>query len=396
MTAGRLAYLSAAPRVSTKDHAELGGPRSHVLGTIGGFKREGWEVHAFIVGDMVPDSWVKSGSEQAISVGRVRAMTADLLRLVVRGVSAIKLRRRFREPVDLVYERFAWLQSLGHILQRRGSPWILETNAPLFIESTEERATSVLRNLGRRLELRAYRKCDVLVVISGVLKDIVTSHGVREEKVFVMPNGVDTGLFDPAHYSGRRYSDRFTIGFVGNLAPWQRLDTLLEVVAELKDEDREIGLVFVGDGGEKERLRKHAADLGLADRVVFTGRLDVQGVCEHICGMDVGYSGPEDVRGAGMYMSPLKLYEYMSLKTPVVAAAYADAQSLVAASGSGFMFKPGDRRGLKDAICESMDRRAELAALGEAARATIVKSHSWASRVNDLTDFIRERVAIDG
>ena len=46
-----LAYLSGAPRVSTRDDAEMIGPKNHVLGIISGFQENGWKVDRFIVGD---------------------------------------------------------------------------------------------------------------------------------------------------------------------------------------------------------------------------------------------------------------------------------------------------------------------------------------------------------
>ena len=47
----RLAYLSAAPMVSTRPAAALGGPQAHVLGVIQAFETLGWVVQRYIFGD---------------------------------------------------------------------------------------------------------------------------------------------------------------------------------------------------------------------------------------------------------------------------------------------------------------------------------------------------------
>ncbi len=206
MPGKRLAYLSGAPRVSTRPEAGAAGPRTHVLGVMNAFQRLGWDVRSYIVGDRVPLEWIKGEqSVEALRGSWFRRVAADAVRL---GMGWLNGWRAWREigPVDLVYERYGAFQALGRWFQRKGIPWILETNAVLYREATQDRATVALEGVLRRTERWAYRRCDVLVCISRALaKLIVHEVGIPEEKIVVLPNGVDVSHLDPARVAPRRF-----------------------------------------------------------------------------------------------------------------------------------------------------------------------------------------------
>jgi glycosyltransferase involved in cell wall biosynthesis len=384
-TEKRLVYLSGAPRVSTRPEAEASGARSHILGILGAFEQLGWRVERYIVGDGVPPTWVASGSQQAFSKTLARRLAADVMRMVLGLVNARRARKSFRGRVDLIYERFGAFQALGSTWQRDGTPWVLETNGPLFYEAKVERKSLVLTGIARRMERAAYRQCDLLVCISEALKEIIIdSCGISAEKVVVIPNGVDTLFFDPAWYQPKRLFPGFTVGFVGNLYAWAGLDLLFEAVAELRHAGLEINTVVVGDGMMRQCWEDQVRRLGLGEHVAFTGRVARPVVPSYIAGFDVGYSGQVAMQIGEMYHSPLKMYEYMAMAKPAIASAFRDAQRVIHDGIDGFLFVPGDKESLKDALRGAYGGRETLEGMGAAARAEVVAHHSWTSRACSL------------
>ena len=113
----RLGYLSAGPRVSTRQTAEMGGPRSHVIGIIKGFQAQGWEVKQFIVGDRLPSTLSGKGSEAQLTQSQFKTFLADLVRIAIGAINARQAWRELGDRVDWAYERFAAFQSLGWIFQ---------------------------------------------------------------------------------------------------------------------------------------------------------------------------------------------------------------------------------------------------------------------------------------
>ena len=388
----KLGYLSAAPRVSTRPDAEAGGPRSHVLGVIRAFESLGWTVERFIVGDRMPRGVAGGGSERALSGSRMRTLAADLARLALGSFNALRARRELSGKVDWVYERYAVLQALGWTFQRDGTPWILETSGLYSDEAKTERNSLVLTGVARRMEVFAYGRCDVLVCVSQPLKELVVNKiGVPEEKILVVPNGVDAAFFDPALHEPRRLFDGFTVGFVGSLLAWQGLDRLLRAVAALRAEDMPVCVAVVGDGPAREGWQKLARELGLAeDEVRFVGRAPLDEVPGYIAGFDAGFSGQQGMKIGAMYHSPLKLYEYLSMGKPIVATAYDDARSLVRDTEAGFLFEPGDTEDLKRALREAYRSRGTFEEAGRKAREEVLRRHSWEARLATMIPKVEE------
>jgi len=385
----RIGYLSGAPRVSTRQDAESGGPRAHILGVISAFRSLGYDLQPFIVGDQVPAE-VARRSGRAISATVMHALAADLGRLSFRVLNSSRAWRHLGGRVDWVYERFSACQALGKKFQEHGVPWILETNGPFYEEAKAERKSMVLTGLARRLELDAYRRCDVLVCVSPTLKDIVCAEAdIDRAKVVVVPNGVDTNLFDLQRHTAKRVFKGFTVGFVGGLLAWQGLDVLLHALAELREEQGiAIHLVVVGDGLMSKAWKNLASELKLEDRVTFVGRVNGDEVPSYIAGFDLGYSGQVRLQSGSMYHSPLKIYEYMAMGKPVLASAFDDARRVIREEQTGFLFAPGNKEDLKRSLIAAYHARERLTAMGVAARAEIVAHHSWAARVSFMTEEI--------
>jgi glycosyltransferase involved in cell wall biosynthesis len=382
----RLSYLCAAPRISTRLDAEISGPRAHILGFIQALEALKWEVKPFILGDRLPPALVTKKIERAITGGFVRALALDITRWSMGFVNARHAWRELGTQVDWVYERFVPFQSLGRIFQRHGIPWVLETHAPLFYEAKTERKTTVLSGLARRLELQAYRECDALVCVSEALKEIVIREsGIPSEKVLVVPNGVDTERFEPRKYEPKRLFAGFTLGFVGRLYSWHKLDLLLEVLQDLRGLGLDLSLVVVGDGIVREELEDQAQRLGISSNVAFIGQVPWLEVPQYIAGFDIGYIGHAQMQVGKMYHSPLKLYEYMAMAKPVVASAFEDAQRVISEGETGFLFEPGNKEDLKRALTLAYQAREQLSAMGKQARELMVAEHSWVARISAMT-----------
>lgn len=387
----RLGFLAAAPRISTHPDAEMSGPRSRVLGIIKGFKTLDWQVETFIVGDRVPQKWSAKGSSEAISKGFLRTLAVDLVRLGLGIINSWKSWRELRNKVDFVYEYAATLQCLGWIFQRQGISWILQVEALLFYEAKAERKALVLDGLARWMEIQAYKQCDVIACVSETLKDIlVRDYGIEANKIVLVNNGVDTDFINPEFHAPKRVFPGFTIGFVGSLYAWSGLDLLLKAITELRAADLDISLVVVGDGAMKSAWENLVQDLGISEHVAFVGRVSWQEVPQYLAGFDIGYSGQVQLQMGEMYLSPMKLYEYMAMAKPVVASAFEDAKRLVSDGQTGFLFQPGDKDDLKRALLEAFDASERLPSMGILARKEIVNHHSWTSRVESLVKGVEQ------
>jgi glycosyltransferase involved in cell wall biosynthesis len=383
----RLGFLAAAPRISTHPDAEMSGPRSRILGICKGFKTLDWKIETFIVGDKVSKKWSAKGSGEVISKGFFHTLVVDFMRIGLGIINSWRSWQELNTQVDWVYEYAATLQCLGWIFQRQGIPWILQAEALLFYEAKAERKALVLDNLARWMEIRAYQKCDVLACVSETLKEmLVRDFGINSEKIVLVPNGVDIDFINPEIHIPKRIFTGFTVSFVGSLYAWAGLDLLLQAISELRVQGLDISLVVVGDGAMKAAWEKQAEELELLSCIAFLGRVPWQEVPQYIAGCDVGYSGQVQLQIGKMYLSPMKLYEYMAMAKPVIASAFEDAKRLVCDRKTGFLFQPGDKDDLKRALVEAYQKRETLPEMGRFARLEIVNHHSWTVRVQALVE----------
>ncbi len=111
-----------------------------------------------------------------------------------------------------------------------------------------------------------YRDVPFLAVSESSRRDLV-ARGVARERVDLLYNGINFPHLDPKPVGDRP----LRLAYLGRLERYKRVDLLLRATARLARELPGLELVIVGRGGERERLERLAAELGLAERVRFTG-----------------------------------------------------------------------------------------------------------------------------
>ncbi|MCU1592056.1 MAG: glycosyl transferase group 1 [Frankiales bacterium] len=389
----RFAYLSGAPRIATHVDAENAGPRAHILSFVGALRAAGHEVVMYVVGDHVTRRLTGVGSRRFTGGSAWRRLVVDLARLALRARAARQARAALVGPFDVVYERYALFQELGRSFQRRGAPWVVESNALLSQEARSERGAVLLHRLAGVLERRTYRAADLVVAVSHPLRDeLVERFGVAPDRVVVVPNAVDCERFRSQPMRPRAPSGHLVVGYVGCLVARQSLDDLIRALSLLRSSDLRVRAVLVGDGPDRDRLSELAAGLGVLPLVEFAGQVPWERVPQLIAGFSVGYSGQRGVGGLSMYHSPLKIYEYLAVGRPVVASAHPDAEQVVAAAGAGWTFPAGDcdalARVLRNAAVLDHD---ELAALGRRGAEHVRRTHTWRHRADQVVDELCSR-----
>ncbi|MFT7153326.1 MAG: glycosyltransferase involved in cell wall biosynthesis [Alteromonas macleodii] len=385
----KVLYLSCAPRVSTKAISSSHGPRTHVLGVMGAFEQLRFSVDKLIIGDIVPESMITANfepqKEGSVVKRTLLLIASDIVRFLIRIVvilQGIKIKKSNRP--DLVYERYGLFMGLGNFFKKPQGIWILESNAVLSQESSGDRSTMFFNNWARKSEAKAYRKCDYLVVVTEELKQlIINAFNILPSKIIVVSNGVDSNRFNPEIKEVvRPQTTSFVLGFVGSLMPWQHLQLPIRVVTKLRNEGLDIAMTIVGDGAERVDLKSLVLKLEAEDYITFTGSVDWQDIPSYINGFDACYSGPLPLTSGKMYLSPLKLYEYLAMDKLVVASNYPDAVNLLTGELASCLFLQNDEESLAELLRKLVrkDVVANFDLLGKKVREEL----SWTAKVRSL------------
>jgi glycosyltransferase involved in cell wall biosynthesis len=299
-----------------------------------------------------------------------------------REQAALRANRDLREalerqgPFDLVYERYSlWSHQGMDYAQSKRVPGVLEINAPLIDEQALHRVL-VDRPQAEWVAHRAFGNATALIAVSQEVATYLRQYPHAEERVHVVPNGVNPDRF-PKDLPPSRPSapGMFTVGFVGTLKPWHGLETLVAAFDRLHDIDRAVRLLVVGDGPERCRLEENLSVGGLQHAVQFTGSVPPAEVPGLLASMEVAVAPYPNL--SDFYFSPLKVYEYMAAGCAIVASRIGQLDGLIEHGVSGLLCSPGDPHELAGALLQLRSEPSLRDRLGQAARAKVRQAHTW-------------------
>ena len=129
--------------------------------------------------------------------------------------------------------------------------------------------SAVLKTFGGPIERWGERSAEAVVVITPRLCRLLLSDGVDEDRVHVIPPGVNPSLFDGPFEDPFAGVGRPRVLFVGRLAPQKGVRNLVAAAGLLEDMSAQV--LLVGDGPERPALEREAERIGLGDRLHFLG-----------------------------------------------------------------------------------------------------------------------------
>lgn len=239
---------------------------------------------------------------------------------------------------------------------------------------TEHEFFSYLQNpFHRRLIRPLSRFCERMTVVGPEIADyFVGTIGLPEQRVTVVPNGVDIPKFDCGREAARAefgLSPRdIVIGTVGRLEPEKDQATLLEAFRQIKGESRSLRLLIVGDGSVAGELKAHAERIGISDRTLFLGyRRDIPKL---LAAMDVF------VLSSIREGLPISLIEAMAARRPVVSSDIGSVKDLVQDGQNGILVSPRDAAAFGKVLQRLVETAELRERLGEAGRRTVEASFS--------------------
>ena len=186
--------------------------------------------------------------------------------------------------------------------------------------------------LPRRLILWAARRAAALVTVSEGLKDNLVRLGIPGNRINVLRNGVDLGLFRPRDRAAARARLNLkgtTLLSVGNLVPAKGHELLIRAAVSLPD----ARVLIVGQGPQADSLRALARQLNVADRVSLLGALPHEELPEIYSASDVLVLASEREGW------PNVLLEAMACGTPVVSTAVSGATELITCREAGLLLR---------------------------------------------------------
>jgi PEP-CTERM/exosortase A-associated glycosyltransferase len=313
---------------------------------------------------------MQSRIEEAVSEWKPNIIHAHSPMLV--GLPALRVGRKLGIPV--VYEvRDLWENASVD----RGK---FSTNSPRY-------------RVARSLETHVLSHVNGVVTICEKLRDEIAPRSGREDRVFVVGNGVDIDHFvpmaDPAEFRAHwKLDGKKVVGYVGTFQPYEGLDLLVSAMTEVVQKIPNAHLMITGSGGQEKELRAQTTAFGLDEHVTFTGRLPHDEV-NNVYAMADLMVYPRILTRTTALTTPLKPLEAMAMAKTVLVSDVPAMQELVDPGKTGLSFRADDQCDLTGQITHALSDPAKCAEIGKNARDWVVKERAWPTLVSKYHEIYR-------
>jgi glycosyltransferase involved in cell wall biosynthesis len=267
--------------------------------------------------------------------------------------------------------------------------WARRGGAPSVIASRRWGLDSTQRRLDT-LNRVAQRRSSRVLANSSEVADMVRKDGVRGDRVAVIPNFLEPDAFvapTASEVAAWRLArgvpeGAVLLGIVARLAPVKNHDSLLRAVAQLAPGHPQLHLAVIGDGPLRSSLDQLARDLGIAQRVYFTGMVPHRPNVNHNLDLVALSSQSEGF--------PNTVAEAMAAGRAVVATAVGGVRDVVLDGETGVLVPSGDTAALANALAQRLADPAGTLRMGVRGREVAAERFSEDGVISRLISLYQE------
>ena len=325
--------------------------------------------------------WVKTPAYEGNGAARVVNMAVFIARLYT---GCRKVIDAFKPDLVVASSTYTWDNwPAAHYAKKHGAQYVYELHdiwplSPMELGGLKPWHPFIWTL--QRAENFACRNAELVVSLLPAAQQHLVEHGMPANRFVYIPNGIVTEEWIDRQSAPQKHvqviqSLRRTktciVGYVGGHGLSNALDMLIEAGADARL--KEIGIVCIGNGPEKERLVGKARAIG--SQIIFLPSVPKRSIPEVLNLFDILYIGWTKSPLYRFGISPNKLYEYMMAGVPIIHAVDA-ANDPVQEAGCGVSVVPAD----VSALCEGISRLVsvtleERRQMGERGRRYVEEHH---------------------
>lgn len=268
-------------------------------------------------------------------------------------------------------------RALLQILEKRGADTVLVEYLHSWLPYLRDLVRAGTRVFGHahgydvstvlhsRRWVRAYRlwnETEGVIVPSRLIRERLAGLGIDEEKIHVIPSGVEVPSEPPA---APRSADRFRFLAVGRLVPKKSPLVTLEAFRRLREGVPEVELHMVGEGTLRGDVERYVKETGMSEAVTVWGAQPHDRVRSLLSSAHAfvqhSRTDPETGDEEGL---PVAMLEAMACALPVVSTRHAGIPEAVLDGETGYLVDEGDTEGMRDAMLALVRAPGEGRALG--------------------------------
>ncbi len=291
------------------------------------------------------------------------------------------LQRSMEKKPDIIHAHLHEGAFIGKFCSKfRNVPMVFDMQGSL---SGEMAAHGFIKNEGEiynfihKFESILNGTADAIITSSANMSEVLKNNfKVNSDKIFVIPDGVDTEVFRP-HYDTRGLrnklgidSDKKIVVFLGLLNEYQGVDLLIKSIPHVIREVNNVHFLIMGYPNV-EKYQKIAEELNVLDHITFTGRIDYSEAPLYLNLGDIAVSPKITLSGEGNG----KIYDYMACGLPTVVFDFPTNREIL--GGTGVYAQASDSESLAEKITELLLNEKKREELRLIVREKAVKEYSW-------------------
>ncbi len=237
-----------------------------------------------------------------------------------------------------------WAAETLSVLKRK--PWIFELR-DLWPESIKAvgaiSGDSKVFKLLEKIELRLYKRSSRIISVTHSFKNNLISRGIDENKIRVVRNGANLERFSKRdrHVVWEQklgVKNKFVVGYVGTHGMAHKLDFIINAWPR---EQRDLHLILMGDGAEKENLKTRAKELKIKN-ITFLDSMPKEEVPNILSLMDISLV-PLKKSDLFKTVIPSKIFENAAMQTPILLGVEGESADIIKEFGAGLCFEPENK-----------------------------------------------------
>jgi glycosyltransferase involved in cell wall biosynthesis len=341
------------------------------------FAKNGYDVHIVTLNNNPVDDY---GPVKIHIIKKMAASGSAAARLINILPAFFQARRiLFKIKPDIIHGQDAggnsWIAALAGFHPFAITPW----GSDVLVHAKRSKITRFLTEF-------ALRKADIIICDGQNTKEAMIKMGIPASKITMFTFGVDVEKFKP-QAEKKDSNKKLTIISTRFLTQVHNLETLIEAAAIVAKKNQNVRFALIGDGDQKDKLKKLCRDLGIEDLVEFAGRISEAEMVANLRAADIYVS--TSLSESGLAASTA---EAMASELPIINTDTGDIKLWIKDGINGFVIPVKNPQILAQKITFLMENAHTRRAFGKNNRKIIEEKNNYYREMAKIDRIYRELI----
>lgn len=328
--------------------------------------------------------FLKNWDDEGIKVYQEKLWYPYKFTLIQSFLHTAKRAFLIRKDIDLFHSHGIFFSGICFLNHKK--PFVLTVHGYSSQETISHgriKKNSFIFKVMRWIEKMVIIRADAVIVVSSKLKKwVIQELNADEQKVFVIPNGIDPEKFRPFDASSVRSNLGYSLNdkiivFVKAFTEQSGIKFLIQSIPHIYKEHPEIKLLAIGGGPLFDELFREVERLNLKDQVKLLNSVPNEKIPSYLNASDI-FVFPSIPMSQAEETFGISLIEAMACGKPVIATSIGGPKEIIeGGTNVGILIPPNDPVAISESVIKLLDHPHQAKKIGENARSHVISRYTW-------------------